>query len=76
MMVSAGVVSAWAAYAGGLWELSTALLVANAVSGFGWFGRVAGSVVTEAPGTRAWQAETSRFAGGVDLMTVPPGVDL
>lgn len=76
VMVSAGVVAAWAAYAGGLWELSTALLVANAVSGFGWFGRVAGSVVTEAPGTRAWQAETSRFAGGVDLMTVPPGVDL
>ncbi len=76
VMVSAGVVAAWAAYSGGLWELSTALLVANAVSGFGWFGRVAGSVVTEAPGTGAWQAETSRFAGGVDLMTVPPGVDL
>lgn len=76
VMVSAGVVAAWAAYAGGAWELATTLLVANAVSGFGWFGRVAGSVVTDAPGTRAWQAETSRFAGGVDLMTVPPGVDL
>ncbi|NMD55724.1 MULTISPECIES: ATP-binding cassette domain-containing protein [Tsukamurella] len=76
VMVSGGVVAAWAAYSGGLWELSTALLVANAVSGFGWFGRVAGSVVTEAPGTRAWQAETSRFAGGVDLMTMAPGVDL
>ncbi|WP_197716009.1 ATP-binding cassette domain-containing protein [Tsukamurella paurometabola] len=76
VMVSAGVVAAWAAYSSGVWALSTALLVANAVSGFGWFGRVAGSVVTEAPGTRAWQAETSRFAGGVDLMDVPPGVDL
>lgn len=76
VLVNAGVVAAWAAYSGGLWELSTALLVANAVSGFGWFGRVAGSVVTEAPGTRAWQAETSRFAGGVDLMDLPPGVDL
>ncbi|CAM3545944.1 Large ribosomal subunit protein bL12 [Tsukamurella ocularis] len=76
VMVNAGVVAAWAAYSGGVWSLATALLVANAVSGFGWFGRVAGSVVTEAPGTRAWQAETSRFAGGVDLMTVPPGVDL
>ncbi|TWS21327.1 ABC transporter ATP-binding protein [Tsukamurella asaccharolytica] len=76
VMVSAGVVAAWAAYSNGIWPLSTALLVANAVSGFGWFGRVAGSVVTEAPGTRAWQAETSRFAGGVDLMTVAPDVDL
>ena len=34
--------------------------------GFEWFGQVASAVVTEAPGTRAWQAETARFAGGVD----------
>ncbi|QDP95953.1 ABC transporter ATP-binding protein [Microlunatus elymi] len=76
VMVQVGMVAAWAAYMGGIWSLAIALLVANAVSGFGWFGRVAGSVVTEAPGTRAWQQETSKFAGGIDLMTVPAGVDL
>jgi ABC-type multidrug transport system fused ATPase/permease subunit len=76
VMVQGGVVTAWAVYVWGGWSLATALLVANAVSGFDWFGRVAGMVVTEAPGTRAWQKETSRFAGGVDLMDLPPGVDL
>ncbi|MFI6826728.1 ATP-binding cassette domain-containing protein [Kribbella sp. NPDC050241] len=76
VMVQVGVVSAWAAYMGNIWSLATALLVANAVNGFDYFGRVASSVVTDAPGTRAWQAETSRFAGGTDLMDLPPGVDL
>ncbi|MEU0316452.1 ABC transporter ATP-binding protein [Nocardioides sp. NPDC006273] len=76
LMVQCGVVAAWAIYFGGGWGLATALLVANAVSGFDWFGRVAGMVVTEAPGTRAWQKETSRFSGGRDLMELPPGVDL
>lgn len=76
VMVQCGVVAAWAIYFGGGWSLAVALLVANAVAGFDWFGRVAGMVVTEAPGTRAWQAETSRFAGGADLMDLPPGVDL
>jgi ABC-type multidrug transport system fused ATPase/permease subunit len=76
VMVQIGAVAAWAAYMGNVWSLATALLVANAVNGFNWFGRVAGSVVTEAPGTRAWQAETSRFAGGRDLMDLPPGIDL
>jgi ABC-type multidrug transport system fused ATPase/permease subunit len=76
LMVQCGVVAAWGIYFGGGWGLATALLVANAVSGFDWFGRVAGMVVTEAPGTRAWQKETSRFAGGRDLMDLPPGVDL
>ncbi|MGW7684744.1 ATP-binding cassette domain-containing protein [Kribbella sp. NPDC054772] len=76
VMVQIGVVSAWAAYMGNVWGLATALLVANAVNGFDYFGRVASSVVTDAPGTRAWQAETSRFAGGADLMDLPPGVDL
>lgn len=76
LMVQLGVVAAWAAYLAGWWGLATAILVANAVNGFDWFGRVAGSVVTEAPGTRAWQKATSRFAGGVDLMDLPPGVDL
>jgi ABC-type transport system involved in cytochrome bd biosynthesis fused ATPase/permease subunit len=37
---------------------------------------VAGSVITEAPGTRAWMRATSRLAGGGDLMELPPGVDL
>ncbi|GGD23906.1 hypothetical protein GCM10007231_23770 [Nocardioides daphniae] len=76
LMVQCGVVAAWAVHVGGGWGLGTTLLVANAVSGFDWFGRVAGMVVTEAPGTRAWQQETSRFAGGADLMDLPPGVDL
>ena len=76
VMVQAGVVAAWAGYVSGGWGLATALLVANAVNGFDWFGRVAGSVITEAPGTRAWMDATSRLAGGGDLMTLPPGVDL
>jgi ABC-type transport system involved in cytochrome bd biosynthesis fused ATPase/permease subunit len=70
------VVAAWALYLDGVWGLATALLVANAVNGFDWFGRVAASVVTEAPGVAAWQRATSRFAGGGDLMLMPPGVDL
>lgn len=76
VMVQAGVVTAWAALLWGWWGLATALLVANAVNGFDWFGRVAGAVVTEAPGTRDWQQHTSAFAGGVDLMDLPPQVDL
>jgi ATP-binding cassette subfamily B protein len=76
VMVQCGVVAAWGGLLTGQWELATALLVANAVSGFDWFGRVAGSVVTEAPGTRAWMNATSELAGGGDLMDLPPGVDL
>lgn len=76
IMVQVGVVAAWFFFLDGWWGLATALLVANAVNGFDWFGRVAGAVVTEAPGTRAWQRETSRLAGGVDLADLPPGVDL
>jgi len=71
-----GVVAAWALLLNGTWTLATTLLVANAVTGFGWFGIVAGAVVTEAPGTRAWQVATARFAGGVDLVQPLPGVDL
>ena len=76
VMVQCGVVAAWAIHVAGGWGLATALLVSGAVAGFDWFGRVAGMVITEAPGTRAWQVETARFAGGVDLMDLPPGVDL
>lgn len=76
VLVQVGVVVAWAAYLESVWGLATAILVANAVSGFDWFGRVAGSVVTEAPGARAWQKATSRFAGGVDLVSIPAGIDL
>lgn len=76
VLVQSGVVAAWAMYAAGWWDLSTALLVSGVVIGFEWFGRVAGSVITEAPGTRAWQRETSRLAGGGDLMDLPAGVDL
>lgn len=76
VMVQVGVVAAWATYAAGGWPLATAILVAGAVNGFDWFGRVAGAVVTEAPGTRSWQRATSRLAGGVDLVRLPAGVDL
>ena len=73
VMVQCGVVAAWAGLLTGEWGLATALLVANAVSGFDWFGRVAGAVVTEAPGIQAWMTATSRLAGGGDLMDLPPG---
>ncbi|HET8604417.1 MAG TPA: ABC transporter ATP-binding protein [Marmoricola sp.] len=76
VMVQCGVVAAWAVHVAGGWGLATALLVAGAVNGFDWFGRVAGSVITEAPGTRAWMRATSRLAGGGDLMHVPAEVDL
>ena len=76
VMVQCGVVTAWAVLVSGGWGLATALLVAGAVNGFDWFGRVAGSVITEAPGTRAWMQTTSRLAGGGDLMELPPGVDI
>ncbi|WP_435738862.1 ABC transporter ATP-binding protein [Cellulosimicrobium sp. PMB13] len=76
VMIQLGVVAAWGGLLTGTWDLATALLVANAVNGFGWFGVVAGAVVTEAPGTRSWQQVTSRFAAGADLMDVPPGVDV
>ena len=76
VMVQAGVVAAWATYVLGGWPLATAILVAGAVNGFDWFGRVAGAVVTEAPGTRSWQRATSRLAGGVDLVRLPAGIDL
>jgi ABC-type multidrug transport system fused ATPase/permease subunit len=76
VMVQVGVVSAWALLVAGGWGLATALMVAGAVNGFDWFGRVAGSVITEAPGTRAWMRATSRLAGGGDLMELPRGIDL
>ncbi|WP_030198580.1 ATP-binding cassette domain-containing protein [Terrabacter tumescens] len=76
VMVQCGVVAAWAGFLHGTWPLAVTLLVANAVSGFDWFGRVAGSVVTEAPGVRAWMNATSELAGGGDLMDLPWGMDL
>lgn len=76
VLVQLGVVAAWSMHVAGWLDLSTTLLVSGVVVGFEWFGRVAGSVITEAPGTRAWQQETSRLAGGGDLMDLPPGVDL
>nr|WP_240322821.1 ABC transporter ATP-binding protein [Austwickia chelonae] len=76
VLIQAGAVAAWSGTLWGWWGLATALLVVSAVNGFDWFGRVAGAVVTEAPGTRAWQVATSRMAGGVDLMKLPEGVDL
>lgn len=76
IMVQLGVVAAWIVYLLDGWSLAAALMVSGAVAGFGYYGSVAGAVVTEAPGTRAWQLETARLAGGVDLMAIPAGVDL
>ncbi|WP_431836880.1 ATP-binding cassette domain-containing protein [Cellulomonas sp. Y8] len=76
IMVQVGAVVAWGALLAGVWDLASTLLVAGAVAGFNWFGVVAGAVVTEAPGTRAWQQATASFAGGADLVAEAPGVDL
>lgn len=76
VMVQLGAVAAWAGLLWGRWGLATTLLVVNAVNGFDWFGRVAGAVVTEAPGTRSWQQATGAMAGGRELMDLPEGVDL
>ena len=76
LLVQAGVVAGWLALLLGVWDLATALLVTTAVSGFEWFGRVTGAVLTEAPGTRAWAFETSRLADGADLVALPASVDL
>lgn len=76
ILVQLGVVVTWAVYVAGGWGLATALLVSGAVMGYEWFGRVAGAVITESPGVRAWQQATSRFAASRDLMDLPAGVDL
>ncbi|MDO8150749.1 ABC transporter ATP-binding protein [Isoptericola sp. b408] len=76
VMVQAGVVTAWMLLLTGTWDLATTLLVTAAVSGFQYFGVVAGAVITEAPGTRAWLRATQAFAGGADLTRLPEGVDL
>jgi ABC-type multidrug transport system fused ATPase/permease subunit len=76
VLVQCGVVAGWFVLLQGGWDLATALLVTSAVSVYVWYGRVAGAVVTVAPGVAAWARATSRFAGGVDLMHVPQGVDL
>lgn len=76
VIVQLGVVTAWGVYLAGGWDLATALLVAAAVTGFDYFGLVVGWVITEAPGTRAWQRATATFAGGRDLTRLPRGVDL
>ena len=76
VMVQLGVVAAWGLYFEGVWSVGTAVLLATTVSGFNWFGRVAGAVITEAPGTAAWLRATGELAGGGDMMSLPDGVDL
>jgi ABC-type multidrug transport system fused ATPase/permease subunit len=76
VLVKCGVVAGWLILLRGGWGLATALLITTAVNGFDWFGRVAGAVITEAPGVRRWQQATSRLAGGADLVDLAPGVDL
>ncbi|QWC85062.1 ABC transporter ATP-binding protein/permease [Nocardioidaceae bacterium] len=76
LMVQTGAVVAWLGLLLGWWGLPTALLLASSIAGFEFFGRVAGAVVTQAPGTRAWIEATSAFGGGGQLVDLPEGVDL
>nr|WP_281268664.1 ABC transporter ATP-binding protein [Vallicoccus soli] len=76
VLVQAGVVAGWAAHLVGAFDLATALLVTTAVSGFGWFGTVAGAAVTEAPVARRWLRATAELAGRDDLVRAPAEVDL
>jgi ABC-type multidrug transport system fused ATPase/permease subunit len=76
VLVMAGVVAAWTAHLTGVWDLATTLLVATTVAGFGWFGVVAGTVVTEVPVARRWLRAAGELAGSRDLTSLPAGVDL
>lgn len=76
VLAQAGVVAAWASHLAGVWDLATALLVSTTVSGFGWFGTVAGAAVTEAPVARRWLEAAGGLAGTDDLTALPAGVDL
>ena len=76
VLAQAGVVAAWAAHLVGVWDLATALLVSTTVSGFGWFGVVAGAAVTEVPVARRWLQAAGALAGSRDLTSLPAGVDL
>lgn len=74
--VQLAVVATWLVHLAGGWDLATTLMLSLTVSGFTYFGLVTGWVISEAPGTRAWQRETSELAGGADLVRLPDGVDL
>lgn len=74
--VQAAMVVTWLVHLAGGWDVATALMLSVTVSGFVYFGLVTGWVISEAPGTRSWQQETSRLAGGADLIGLPDGVDL
>jgi len=76
VLAQAGVVAAWTAYLTGVWDLATALLVSTTVSGFGWFGVVAGAAVTEVPVARRWLQAAGELSGSRDLTSLPDGVDL
>ena len=76
ILVQAGVVVAWVVHLVGTWDLATALLVTTAVSGFGWFGTVAGAAITEVPVAKRWLEAAGALAGTPSLVAVPDGVDL
>jgi ABC-type multidrug transport system fused ATPase/permease subunit len=76
ILVQTGVVTAWLVFLLGGWGLATALLVTTTVSGFGWFGSVAGAAITEVPVARRWLEAASALAGTTSVVHVPDGVDL
>jgi len=76
ILCSLGAVLAWFLLYQGTWNLTTTLLVSTTLGGFGYFGYVAGAVITEAPGARAWQRAAQELTDGADLFALPNGVSL
>ncbi|WP_425574496.1 ATP-binding cassette domain-containing protein [Nesterenkonia aethiopica] len=75
LVIAVGVTFSWAMYFIGAWGLATTVLASGSVMGFTWYGLCAGSVVTKAPGARAWQVATQRLAGGESIFRRVDGVD-
>ncbi|MFD5821354.1 ATP-binding cassette domain-containing protein [Nesterenkonia xinjiangensis] len=74
LVIAAGVTFSWAMHFTGAWGLATTVLASGSVMGFTWYGLCAGSVVTKAPGARAWQVATQRLAGGQSIYRRVDGV--
>ncbi|MCL1799892.1 MAG: ATP-binding cassette domain-containing protein, partial [Promicromonosporaceae bacterium] len=76
MVAFTGQIVAWFLFYLGMWPLTTTMMVAGTATGFIYYAWVAGAVITQAPGVRAWQVATQAFADGADLTELPVGVDL
>jgi ATP-binding cassette, subfamily B, bacterial len=76
LLVQAGVVLSWLLFVDHVWSVATTLLLTTALGNFGWFGSVAGATVTSTPVARRWLDTAAGLAGGEDLASLPPGVDI